>query len=124
MATIEGLQKIAREFVEKRDWQKFQTLKDLSMNSAIESSELMEIFLWHDLNFEADIKNGRNPDIMKKIQNEISDIFFTCLAMANELNFNLEDAFLNKMSELDQRYDVEKVRGKIVKIPSPDHKEK
>ena len=33
-----------KEFIDKRDWRKFHTIKDLAMNCSIESSELMEIF--------------------------------------------------------------------------------
>ncbi|MEM0140332.1 MAG: hypothetical protein QXZ44_06985, partial [Ferroplasma sp.] len=60
---------------------------------------------------------------LSMIKNEVSDILFSCLAIADQLNFNIGDAFMGKMLELNKRYDVASVRGKRIKIPSPDHKE-
>ncbi len=122
MTDIKELQSIAKDFIDKRDWRKFQTLKDLAMNSSIESNELMEIFLWHDKNFEKNIISGNDKETLNKIKNEISDILFSCLAIADHLNFDISEAYKNKMSELEKRYDVNKVKGKLIKIPSPDHK--
>ena len=120
MSDLSKLQEIAREFIDKRDWRKFHTLKDLAMNCSIESNELMEIFLWRDPDFEKNIINGNDKKSLKMIKNEVSDIFFSCLAIADHLNFSLEDAYMEKMSELNIRYDPDKVRGKLSKIPSPD----
>ncbi len=122
MTDIKELQSIARDFIDKRDWRKFQTLKDLAMNSSIESNELMEIFLWHDENFENDLISRNDEEILRKIKNEVSDILFSCLAIADHLNFDISEAYKHKMSELDKRYDVNTVKGKLTKIPSPDHK--
>ncbi len=122
MTDIKELQSIAKDFIDKRDWRQFQTLKDLAMNSSIESNELMEIFLWHDKNFEENIISGNDKETLNKIKNEISDILFSCLAIADHLNFDISEAYKNKMSELEKRYDVNKVKGKLIKIPSPDHK--
>jgi NTP pyrophosphatase (non-canonical NTP hydrolase) len=120
MSDILELQRIAREFIDKRDWRQFHTLKDLAMNCSVESNELMEILLWRDQNFEKAILNGNDKKSLTMIQNEVSDIFFSCLAIADHLNFNLEDAYREKMKELDSRYNPDKVKGKLTKIPSPD----
>jgi NTP pyrophosphatase (non-canonical NTP hydrolase) len=122
MSDIEELKNIASEFIDKRDWRKFHTIKDLAMNCSVESNELLELFLWRDKEFENNIINGKDNESLEKIKNEVSDVLFSCLAIADHLNFNLEDAFRNKMDELDKRYDAEKVKGKLVKIPSPDNK--
>lgn len=122
MTDIKELQAIAKDFIDKRDWRKFQTLKDLAMNSSIESNELMEIFLWHDKIFEDNIISGNDNETLNKIKNEVSDILFSCLAIADQLNFDISEAYKNKMAELDKRYNVNKVKGKLIKIPSPEHK--
>ncbi len=122
MTDIKELQAIAKDFIDKRDWRKFQTLKDLAMNSSIESNELMEIFLWHDKAFEDNIISGNDNETLNKIKNEVSDILFSCLAIADHLNFDISEAYKNKMAELDKRYNVDKVKGKLIKIPSPEHK--
>jgi len=122
MTDIKELQAIAKDFIDKRDWRKFQTLKDLAMNSSIESNELMEIFLWRDKIFEDNIISGNDDETLNKIKNEVSDILFSCLAIADHLNFDISEAYKNKMAELDKRYDINKVKGKLIKIPSPEHK--
>ncbi len=124
MSDMEELKTIASEFIDKRDWRKFHTIKDLAMNCSVESSELLEIFLWRDKTFENNILNGKDNESLKMIKNEVSDILFSCFAIADHLKFNLEDAYRQKMDELDKRYDAEKVRGKLVKIPSPDNNKK
>ncbi len=120
MSDLIELQEIARKFIDERDWRKFHTLKDLAMNCSVESNELMEIFLWRDQDFENDILNGRDKKSLTMIKNEVSDVFFSCLAIADHLNFNLEDVYREKMSELNIRYNPDKVKGKLSKIPSPD----
>ena len=121
MSDLVELQEIAREFIDKRDWRQFHTLKDLAMNCSIESNELMEIFLWRSKNFEGSILKGEDNKSLTMIKNEVSDIFFSCLAIANHLNFSLEVAYREKMKELDARYATDKVKGKLSKIPSPDN---
>jgi NTP pyrophosphatase (non-canonical NTP hydrolase) len=122
MSSLVELQEIAREFIDKRAWRQFHTLKDLAMNCSIESNELMEIFLWRDQNFEGSILKGEDNKSLTMIKHEVSDIFFSCLAIADHLNFDLEDAYREKMKELDVRYDPDNVKGKLTKIPSPDNK--
>jgi NTP pyrophosphatase (non-canonical NTP hydrolase) len=123
MSDIIELQKIAKNFIDDRDWRKFHTIKDLAMNCSIESNELMEILLWRDAKFEDNILTGKDKKSLEMIENEVSDILFSCFAIADHLNFNIEDAYRNKMSELAKRYDPEKVKGKLVKIPSPEKQE-
>ena len=122
MSDLSDLQEIAKKFIDNRDWRKFHTLKDLAMNCSIESNELMEIFLWRNQSFEADILNENDKKSLALIKNEVSDIFFSCLAIADHLNFSLEEAYREKMSELNIRYNPDKVKGKLSKIPSPDNK--
>ncbi|WMT51960.1 MAG: hypothetical protein RE471_03550 [Ferroplasma sp.] len=124
MSDLSELQRIAKEFIDKRDWRQFHTIKDLAMNCSIESNELMEILLWRDQNFEKSILEGNDKKSLTMIKNEVSDILFSCLAIADHLNFNLEDAYMEKMKELDVRYNPDKVRGKLTKIPSPDNSNK
>jgi len=122
MSDIKELESIASEFIDKRDWRKFHTIKDLAMNCSVESNELLEIFLWKDKEFENSILNGKDNKSLEMIKNEVSDILFSCFAIADHLHFNLEDAYRQKMMELDKRYVPDKVKGKLVKIPSPDNK--
>lgn len=116
---LEKLKKYVGEFIDKRDWRQFQTTKDLAESASVESAELMELFVWRN-GKEVDelLRSREGTDLLKKVKNETSDILFACLAVAEHLNFSLEDAFMEKMKELDKRYEVGKVKGKVVKFPS------
>jgi NTP pyrophosphatase (non-canonical NTP hydrolase) len=72
MSDIEELKNIASEFIDKRDWRKFHTIKDLAMNCSVESNELLELFLWRDKEFENNIINGKDNESLEKIKNEVS----------------------------------------------------
>jgi NTP pyrophosphatase (non-canonical NTP hydrolase) len=81
----------------------------------------MELFLWED-GKETDklLKSKEGEDLLKKVKNETADVFFSCLAIADHLNFNLGEAFLSKIDQLDKRYEKDKVKGKVVKIPEEE----
>ena len=118
---LEKLQRTAKKFIDDRDWRKFQTAKELAMDTSIEANELMDLFLWKD-GKETDklLKSKEGGDLLKKVKNETADVFFSCLAIADHLNFNLGEAFLSKIDQLDKRYEKDKVKGKVVKIPEEE----
>ncbi|MBE5727829.1 hypothetical protein IHE50_00205 [Candidatus Parvarchaeota archaeon] len=118
---LEKLQSTAKKFIDDRDWRKFQTAKELAMDTSIEANELMDLFLWKD-GKETDklLKSKEGGDLLKKVKNETADVFFSCLAIADHLNFNLGEAFLSKIDQLDKRYEKDKVKGKVVKIPEEE----
>ena len=122
---IKDLQEKAKKFIDEREWRQFQTSKELAINMSVESNELLELFQWRDGKEIDDLlKAGKDPELYKKIQNETSDIFFSALAIADHLNFDMGDAFLSKMDALAKRYKIGEVKGKVIKIPEyPENKE-
>lgn len=120
MAFEELIERVAK-FIDDRDWRKFQTTKDLAASATVESGELLELFLWRDSRLmDVSLRSGEDPDLLKKVKNETADVLFTCLAIAEHLNFDLEKAFTSKMDELEERYSVKEVKGKVVKFPSKE----
>ncbi len=116
---LDRLKDYVGEFIDKRDWRKFQTTKELAESASIESGELMELFVWRDgKEMDALLRSEKGKELLENVKNETSDVLFACLAIAEHLNFSLEDAFINKLNELDERYAVNKVKGKVVKFPS------
>lgn len=116
---IKDLEKVVTEFIDSRDWRQFQTTKELALSASIESNELLQLFEWLDgKKIDERIKSGKDEELFEKIRNETSDVLFACLAIAEHLNFNLGEAFLSKIKELDERYPVDTVKGRVVKIPS------
>lgn len=121
--SLKELKEVAKNFIDERDWRQFQTSKDLAEDISVEANELLELFLWKD-GKELDNKAKEDKEFLQKIKNETADVFFGCLAISDHLNFDLEEAFLSKMKQLDQRYKVEEVKGKSVKIDEKEWLEK
>ncbi len=119
MVDLKKLQQKTKKFVDDRDWRKFQTTKELAANASVEANELLELFLWQDgADLDKNILSGKDKELIQKIKNETSDVFFSCLAIADQAGFDLGEAFLSKLEELDKRYDKKKVKGDPTKIPS------
>jgi NTP pyrophosphatase (non-canonical NTP hydrolase) len=121
MTDLRKLQKLVKRFIDERDWRRFQTTKELAMNASVEANELLELFLWqNERALDKKILNKEDTVFLKKIKNETADVFLACLSIADQAGFDLEEAFVSKMKELDKRYDKKKVYGDPRKIPSKE----
>lgn len=95
------------KFREDRDWEKFHTLKNLVCGLNVESAELLEHFIWEELeNTEKLDENKR-----KEIAREIADIFNHILLISQKLNIDLEKTALEKIKENCKKYPIEKTKG-------------
>ncbi|MGJ1360833.1 nucleotide pyrophosphohydrolase [Sphingobacterium spiritivorum] len=97
-STIEKLLK----FSDERDWEQFHNSKDLALALSIEASELLEIFLW---------KKNEDFDIAK-LEEELADVFMYGLLLANKNNININTIILKKLQRNNEKYPVEKAKGK------------
>jgi NTP pyrophosphatase (non-canonical NTP hydrolase) len=95
------------EFRDERDWRQFHDPKNLAEAISIESSELMEIFLW------SRAEESRQVAVEKKteIAEELADILAFCLLFANETGIDIEQAMLAKIEKNSKKYPVEKAKG-------------
>ncbi len=121
--SVKELAEVAKNFIDERDWRQFQTSKDLAEDISVEANELLELFLWKD-GKELDEKAREDSEFLQKIKNETADVFFGCLALSDHLNFDLDEAFLSKIKQLEKRYDKEQVKGKSIKIDEKEWLEK
>ncbi|UTF94922.1 nucleotide pyrophosphohydrolase [Elizabethkingia anophelis] len=97
-STIEKLLK----FRDERDWEQFHNSKDLALALSIEASELLEVFLW---------KN--NEDFNKdKLEEELADVFMYGLLLAKKNNIDINTIILKKLQKNNEKYPVEKAKGK------------
>lgn len=111
------LQEKTKRFVDERDWRKFQSIKELAVNASVEANELLELFQWQsDKDVDERVLGGKDPQLLQKIKDETSDVFFSCLAIADQAGFDLGDAFVSKFAEINKRYDKDKVKGNPGKI--------
>jgi NTP pyrophosphatase (non-canonical NTP hydrolase) len=115
-ATLAELREVVRQFVAERNWQKFHAPKNLTMALAIEAAELMERFQWLDV-AESRAVPPDSPEA-EAIREEVADVFCYTLAIANELGFDLSQAFTRKMAKNRQKYPADEFRGRYGKEDS------
>ncbi len=102
---IGELQKRIKSFIEARDWEKYHTPKSTAMSVAIEASELMEIFQWHD-----NLHAGKYDDeIMESVEEELADVVIYSLSLAEQFDIDLSEAILEKIEGNKQRFDLENI---------------
>jgi dCTP diphosphatase len=109
--TLAELTELVIAFREARDWKQFHTPKDLALNLAIESAEVMQLLQW---------KNGRELDEhlaqhREDLADELADVLHTILLLAEEQQIDLAEAFVRKMQKNEAKYPVEKARGRSTK---------
>lgn len=104
---IEELQKIIRKFVDDRDWDQFHNLKDLAISLNLEAAEVLEHFQWKtEAEMDTHITNKRD-----EVGEELADVLYWILLLANKANVDLADAFTKKMHKNTLKYPVDKAKG-------------
>ncbi len=103
-ASLADLQKVIRKFCDDRNWDQFHNSKDLSISLSLEAAELLEHFQWKN---EDEIKTYLRAN-KGKVGEELADVFYWVLLIANKLDINLVDAFQTKMEKNIAKYPIEK----------------
>lgn len=93
--------------MEERDWKQFHNPKDMAIALSLESSELLEHFLW---------KNGADIDAKvathrEAIREEIADIGIYLVELCDVLGIDLVAAMSDKLDKAGLKYPVEKAKG-------------
>ena len=106
-STIAELTRLAIQFRDERDWKQFHNPKDMALSLALEASEVLELMQW---------KNGdelqRHLDTNRaRLGEELSDVLFWVLAMANDFGIDLGETFKQKLIKNAQKYPIEKAKG-------------
>ena len=89
-----------REFVEERDWGQFHTPENLAKSVSIEAAELLENYQWG------------SPANLENVQDELADVLTYCLLLADKLGMDPNEIVLEKLAKTQQKYPVEKARGR------------
>lgn len=98
-------------FRDRRDWAQFHDPKNLAEAISIEAGELLEHFLWKTPQESREITKEKR----KKIASEIADILIFSMLFAHETKIDIEKAILDKISQNEVRYPVDKARGSAKK---------
>ena len=109
---LDALQALLEDFYRERDWRRFQTLKDLAASTAVEAAELQQLFLWRD---EESVLEERLPEVA----GELADILINLMNFAHLARVDLAEACVEKLGELERRYPVGAVRGRVVPKEEP-----
>ena len=104
------IQSLLRKFARERDWEKYHTLKNLAVSVNLESSELLEIFQWHNLE-----SNQLKQNVKDKISEEVADILLYLLRFADIAKLDLEAICLKKISINAKKYPIELAKGNSTK---------
>ncbi len=110
-ANIESLKQIVKRFVKERDWEQYHNLKDLSVAITIESTELMEHFLWRDSTETLSVLDNNKVEI----ENEVADIAILLFDFCNIAKIDLSNAVLTKLEINKEKYPVKLFKGKANK---------
>lgn len=88
-------------FRDERDWKQFHNSKDLAIALNIETSELLELFLWKS-----------NEDVnLEKLKEELADVFMYSLLLAEKHQLNIQEIIETKIEINNRKYPKEKSKG-------------
>ncbi len=111
MNTIKDVQAKLEDFVNERDWQPFQSPKNLVMALTGEVGELVEHFQWLTQEQSAQL----NQEQKSEVQDEMADVFIYLVRLADKLDIDLVQAAKQKIDKNALKYPVEKARGNQTK---------
>jgi NTP pyrophosphatase (non-canonical NTP hydrolase) len=105
MSDLEELRKAIVQFTQERDWDQFHNGKDLALALSIEAAELNEAFLWKDA----------SKVNVKKIKEELADIFNYAILIADKYDLDIKQIILDKLQKNAEKYPVDKAYGSAKK---------
>ncbi len=93
------------KFRDDRDWEQFHDSKNLALALSIEAAELNELFLWKNLPESENIPK-------EKLKEELADVLSFAFLLAHKHGLNPFDLVLDKVVKNNEKYPVEKAKGK------------
>lgn len=114
--SLELLRVRLAEFAAARDWETFHSPKNLAMALIAEAAELIEHFQW----LTEEQSRSLAPDKRVEVRLELADILIYLIRTADQLGIDLIEAANDKIHINEQRYPVDKVRGKALRAEEYD----
>jgi len=93
------------KFRDDRDWEQFHDSKNLALALSIEAAELNELFLWKNFPESENIHR-------EKLKEELADVLSFAFLLAHKHGLNPFDLVLDKVVKNNEKYPVEKAKGK------------
>jgi NTP pyrophosphatase (non-canonical NTP hydrolase) len=107
MSDLQDLQNKIVAFRDDRNWKQFHNPKDLAISLSLEASELLEHFQWKTAD-EVQKHLEQNKD---DVADELADVLYWVLLIANDLNIDVVAASQRKMDKNNKKYPIEKSKG-------------
>ncbi len=107
--TIDELKEKIKFFCEARDWDQYHNAKDLTIGIVTEAAELLDHFRFKSVD-EVDIIL-KDPEKRGTISEEMADIFYFLLRLAERFDIDLSEELVKKMGKNEKKYPVEKAKG-------------
>ncbi len=106
---ISELKEKIKKFCEERDWDQYHNAKDLALALIIEASELLEHFRWKSEKEVQELFN--NTRKKEEISDEMADILYFLLRMAQRYEIDLSQALEQKLEKNEKKYPIDKFKG-------------
>ena len=110
--SLKELQLLVADFIKRRDWTKYHTVKNLSMSISIEAAEIMELFQWLT-NEEATEKILSDSDLKTKLEDELADVLIYCLSLSYHTKIDLNKIIRKKLARNEERFPIDVVSGRL-----------
>jgi NTP pyrophosphatase (non-canonical NTP hydrolase) len=107
----------AAAFCADRDWDRFHGPRDLGIGIVTEAAELLELFRFRSEAEAAAL--FADPTGRQRVEDELADVLFFVLRLAERHGIDLTTAFLAKLTTNAERYPIEKARGSNRKYDEP-----
>lgn len=111
MKKLEELTKRIVAFRNERDWKQFHNPKDLALSLVLEATEVMEHFQWKSVEEMKKYVREAKDDIGE----ELADVLYWVLLMSHDLDIDVLEALDKKQTKNEEKYPVEKAKGKHTK---------
>lgn len=111
MKNIDEIKYLISEFAKDRDWDQFHSPKNLSMALSAEAGELLECFQW----LSQEQSRNLTQDQLSEIKDELADVFIYLIRLSEKLDVDLIQAAKDKIKKNEEKYTVEKSKGKSTK---------
>jgi len=109
--SLEALRTRLRAFVIERDWDQFHNPKNLAMALVGEAGEIVEHFQW----LTPEEADRLSAEARCEVALEIADVLIFLVELADRLGIDPLAAAERKLAINEERYPVERARGKATK---------
>lgn len=111
MKNIKELTEKIIAFRDARNWKQFHNPKDVALSLCLEAAEVLEHFQWKNKEeIEKYVIEAKSH-----IGEELADVLYWVLLMSHDLEIDILDALEKKIKKNEEKYPVEKAKGKHTK---------